>query len=350
MARGSTTRKERHSGDPKSSIKAPAKKAGGGGKYTMGKVGDEDGGTFIDRGDPNFVPEEKRIDPEDGSAYTYDQLAAFYKGKFSKQAIAEYWEYTCTPTKRAKAKAKAKVKAKDQSSFGPTVAESVKAQPKTKGKWVPKDSVKSPPKRLTPEDLEGNGPLAKEVAAVIPYFPYKKLDKFYDIQGLMKYPKLFDAVCTAMAKRYRKMGVTKIAAFEARGFLFATVSIKLGVPFVLLRKDGKLPNSMSSAPYTKEYEGVESICIQNGAIVEGDKVLLIDDLIATGGTLCAGIELVKALKAEVIECGCLIQLKELNGAEKCLKAGAKSVWGFITDDLLTTKAELPSDYKDDGKP
>jgi len=83
--------------------------------------------------------------------------------------------------------------------------------------------------------------------------------------------------------------------------------------------------------------------------VPGDKVILIDDLVATGGTLCAGIELVKACKAEVTECSCMVELKALNGRDRCLKAGAKDVWGFISEELLTLKAELPEDYIDDGK-
>merc|ERR1712179_897521 len=135
-----------------------------------------------------------------------------------------------------------------------------------------------------------NGPLAKEIAAVIPHFPYKKMEKFYDIQGLMSHPKLFNAVCAVMAKRYRKRGVTKLVAFEERGFLFSTVFIKLGVPFVLLRKDGKMPNAISSVPYAKAYPHVDNLCVQKGLIEEGDKVVLIDDIIATGGTFCAGIE------------------------------------------------------------
>lgn len=198
------------------------------------------------------------------------------------------------------------------------------------------------------EDLENDGPLAKEVAAVIPYFPYKKIDRFYDIQGLLKHPRLLDAVCVVMARRFGKLGVTKILGFEARGFLFTPVAIKAGVPFIMLRKAGKMPNTISSAPYTKEYEGLDKMCIQKGAVVPGDKVALIDDLVATGGTLCAGIELVKACGAEVVECSCMVELKALKGRDRCLKAGAKDVWGFISEDLLTTKAELPDDYVDDG--
>mmetsp|Transcript_56364 Transcript_56364/g.132153 ORF Transcript_56364/g.132153 Transcript_56364/m.132153 type:complete len:341 (-) Transcript_56364:88-1110(-) len=335
--------KEREQTDPKSSVKAPPKKAGGGGKYTMGKPGDELRGSAMDEWDPNYDPDEKRIDPEDGTAYTFPELKAFYKGKFKPKAIEEYWEYECKAMKSSKKKAgKAMV-------TGPTPAEltskSTKAAPKAKYKA----KAKPQGKRLTAEDMTSEGPLAKEIAAVIPYFPFKGIEKFYDIQGLLKFPKLFNAVCAVMAKRYRKQGVTKLVAFEARGFIFTPMAIKLGVPFIMLRKGGKMPNTMSSEEYTKEYAGSEVVCVQKGAIVKDDKVVLLDDLLATGGTMCAGIELMKACEAEVLECGCLIELKALGGREKCLAAGAKEVWGFISEELLTTKAELPEDYKDDGK-
>merc|ERR1712190_474129 len=104
---------------------------------------------------------------------------------------------------------------------------------------------------------------------------------------------------------------------------------------------------ISSAPYTKEYAGNDIMCVQKGAIEKGDKVILIDDLIATGGTLCAGIELMKACEAEGTECSCMIKLKALNGREKVLKAGAKDVWGFMSEDLLQAKPDLPADYVDD---
>jgi len=183
----------------------------------------------------------------------------------------------------------------------------------------------------------------------IPYFPYKKLERFYDVQGLLKHPKLFNAMCSVMAKRYKKLGATKIVGFEARGFLFTPVAIKLRIPFVMLRKAGKMPNTISSAPYTKEYEGLDVMCVQKGAVVKGDKVILIDDLVATGGTLCAGIELMKGCEAEVTECSCMVELKALNGRDRCIKAGAKAVWGFISEDILTQAAPLPDDYEDDGK-
>ncbi|CAE7589747.1 unnamed protein product [Symbiodinium natans] len=348
--------KERHSANPRSSVRQPEKKSGGGGKYTVGKAGDERWGAALMKADPNYDPEEKRIDPDDGCAYTWDELAEYYRGKYKMKMLEEYWDYECKPAKSRSRKAQATQAYKD-----PTPAESTKkvsgkgkaaetAKPKAKAKAKePKAKAKAEAKRLQPGDMESDGPLAKEIALHIPYFPFKKIERFYDIQGLLQHPKLLNAMCAVWAKRFRKMGVTKLCGFEARGFLFTPVSIKLGVPFVMLRKAGKLPNTISSGPYTKEYEGLDEICVQKGAIVKGDKVVLIDDLIATGGTLCAGIKLIDACEAEVVECSCMVELKALNGREKCLSAGAKAVWGFISEELLTTKAELPDNYVDDGK-
>lgn len=110
----------------------PPEKAGGGGKYTMGKPGDQSGGAFFDTKDPNFDPDERRIDPEDGVAYKFKELAEFYKGKFNKQTIAEYWEYECTAIQR-----KGKKKSEPETTVvvkGPSLAASVAAaKPKARG-------------------------------------------------------------------------------------------------------------------------------------------------------------------------------------------------------------------------
>lgn len=361
--------KERHSANPRSSVRRPEKKSGGGGKYTIGKAGDERWGAVLKREDPNYDPEEKRVDPEDGCAYTWDELAEFYRGKYKMKQLEEYWDYECKPAKTRSSQRKAQ---SAQAGKDPTPAESAKqgkkvaAKPKAKSKAKPKAEAK----RLQQGDMESDGPLAKEIALHIPYFPFKKIERFYDIQGLLQHPKLLNAMCAVWAKRFRKMGVTKICGFEARGFLFTPVSIKLGVPFVMLRKAGKLPNTISSGPYTKEYDGLDEMCVQKGAVVKGDKVVLIDDLIATGarprggriGTLEPSLPLrdgcrrrwrrtsfASSPQAEVVECSCMVELKALKGREKCLAAGAKSVWGYISEELLTTKAELPDNYVDDGR-
>jgi len=139
---GAGTR-DRRSNDPKSSVNAPEKKAGGGGKFTLGKAGDYSGGATVDYEDPNFDPDERRVDPDDGTAYKYEELAAFYKGKFTKQQVAEYWEYECTVVKR-----KAKARAAAAAPAGPTLAESAADAAKVKSKpekAAPKYKVKASP-------------------------------------------------------------------------------------------------------------------------------------------------------------------------------------------------------------
>ncbi|CAK0817216.1 unnamed protein product [Prorocentrum cordatum] len=323
---------ERRSRDPKSSVRAPPKKAGGGGKFTLGRPGDEGAA-----GDERAY-DERRTDPEDGEAYTFDELMDYYRGQYKKKALEEYWENECAPLR--KKKTKGKPAAKVEVGASPAIPEPT---PKSKAKF------KTQAKKLSAEDLETDGPLAREIAPVIPFFPFKQIERFYDIQGLLKHPKLLNAACALMAKRFRKLGATKVAAFEARGFLFTLVAIKMGVPFVMLRKSGKMPNTISSAPYTKEYAGVDSICIQKDIVAPGDKVVLLDDLVATGGTMCAGVELMKACEAEVVECACMVELRALKGRERLMKAGAKAVWAMMTEELLTTAAALPEGYVDDGE-
>ena len=190
--------------------------------------------------------------------------------------------------------------------------------------------------------------LRARLAAAIPYFPYKKLERFYDIQGLLANPLLFDAACEALAERYKHRGITKIAAFEARGFLFSPVALKMNVPFLMLRKSGKMPNTISSAPYTKEYDGCDVMCIQRDALEASDKVLLIDDLLATGGTLCSGIELVKSFGCQTIDCCTVVELTFLGGKDRSIAAGATDVWSILTEKDNFPAAKLPVDYVDDG--
>ena len=106
------------------------------------------------------------------------------------------------------------------------------------------------------------------------------------------------------------------AGFEARGLIFgAPLALALGVPFVPLRKPGKLPGETVSAEYITEYS-TDVIEMHTGAVQRGQHVLLVDDLIATGGTLGAGIDLVSKVEAHVMGCACIIELPELEGRKK----------------------------------
>jgi adenine phosphoribosyltransferase len=212
------------------------------------------------------------------------------------------------------------------------------------------------------EKYEQDGEIAKEIAAVVPYYPFKKIPRFYDIGGFLERPDIFQKVIDAYVQRYKGMDIDSIGGFDARGFVLGPpIALALNKPFFMLRKPGKMPNTVSSSSYSVEYGEREGMCISRGSVKKGDRVLLIDDLVATGGTLSSGIELVKNMGGTVVECACVVELKMFidppadSGlpSRKALfaKKGISdtSVWGLISEDILTLEAVLPTDYKDDGE-
>jgi len=115
---------------------------------------------------------------------------------------------------------------------------------------------------------------------------------------------------------FRGAGVTVVGGIESRGFIFgAPIALALGVPFVLFRKPGKLPYETVSATYELEY-GADSVEVHTDSFKRGDKVLLVDDLLATGGTMSACAELVERLGGEVVGCTFVIELSFLGGRDK----------------------------------
>ncbi len=121
----------------------------------------------------------------------------------------------------------------------------------------------------------------------------------------------------------------------------------------MLRKPGKMPNCLFSKPYQVEYGVREGLGIPKGAVKEGHKVLLIDDLVATGGTLSAGIECVKMCGGTVVECACIVELKFFREQRtkfyEALGIADVPIWGLISEEALELAATLDSDYKDDGE-
>uniref|UniRef100_A0A674J9W3 Adenine phosphoribosyltransferase n=1 Tax=Terrapene triunguis TaxID=2587831 RepID=A0A674J9W3_9SAUR len=141
---------------------------------------------------------------------------------------------------------------------------------------------------------------------------------FSDITPLLKDPIAFRTVIDILEHRVRTHypQIDFIAGLDSRGFLFGPVlAQRLGIGCVLIRKKGKLPGPTESVSYTLEY-GQAELEIQSDALEPGEKVVLVDDLLATGGTMCAACELMKKLKADVLECVVVIELKSLKGAEK----------------------------------
>ncbi len=132
---------------------------------------------------------------------------------------------------------------------------------------------------------------------------------------LLKDPAAFRRVIEAFAVRYRDTKIDAIAGCDARGFLFGgALAYELSVPFVIARKPGKLPGPTEVVGYELEY-GSDALEMELESIKEGERVLIIDDVIATGGTIAAAVELVGRLGGEVIEVACMLEIKGLGGRE-----------------------------------
>lgn len=165
--------------------------------------------------------------------------------------------------------------------------------------------------------------LIKESIAAIPDYP-KEGVLFRDITTLLNNPAAYQATIDLLVEHYKNSGVTKIVGTEARGFLFgAPVALRLGVGFVPVRKKGKLPREVLSMTYDLEY-GTDTLEIHKDSIQPEDKVLVIDDLLATGGTVEATVKMIKQLGASVIDAAFVICLPDLGGIERLAQQGIHS--------------------------
>ena len=161
----------------------------------------------------------------------------------------------------------------------------------------------------------------------IPNFPKQGI-MFRDITTLLGDKEGFSKVIDIFYNRYKDKGIEIIAGIEARGFILGGVlANKLGVGFVPIRKPGKLPHETVGEEYALEY-GTDKVEIHKDAIQSGQKVLLIDDLLATGGTCLASCNLIERLGGKIVECGFVIELPDLHGREKLGKWKVFSVVGF----------------------
>lgn len=207
-----------------------------------------------------------------------------------------------------------------------------------------------------------DGPEAKEIARYLPYFPFKGIPRFYDIGGFLYEPAVFQKIVDIFVERYRELEVDVVAGLDARGFILGPpIALALRKPFVMMRKAGKMPNTITSEDYKTEYGSRSGLTVQKDKIREGHRVLVIDDLVATGGTLSSAISLVKMLKGTVVECACVVELKMFIDppADSGLPSRTKlfndlghadvPVWGLISEDVLTNEAKLPDGYVDDGE-
>jgi len=167
----------------------------------------------------------------------------------------------------------------------------------------------------------------KSKIRTVPHWPKEGI-MFRDITTLLKDPQGFKETIDLLHKRYADKKIDIVIGIESRGFIFgAPLAYLLGCGFVPIRKPGKLPAACESEEYTLEY-GKDKIEIHKDAIKKGERVLIVDDLIATAGTASAARNLVKKLGGELVECAFIVELVDLKGRDKLKGENVYSVVEF----------------------
>jgi adenine phosphoribosyltransferase len=168
----------------------------------------------------------------------------------------------------------------------------------------------------------------KSSIRTVPDYPKKGI-MFRDITTLLGHPRAFRAAIDALVQPYSGVRIDKVAGIEARGFILGgAVAHQLSVGFVPVRKKGKLPHTVIGEDYDLEY-GTDRVEIHADAVNPGDNVVIVDDLIATGGTCFAAIKLLERAGAKIIGCAFVIDLPELGGADK-IRALGKDVTTLVS--------------------
>ncbi|KAF2580311.1 hypothetical protein F2Q68_00005659 [Brassica cretica] len=178
---------------------------------------------------------------------------------------------------------------------------------------------------------DGQDPRIPKIASsirVIPDFPKPGI-MFQDITTLLLDTEAFKDTIDIFVERYKGKGISVVAGVEARGFIFGPpIALAIGAKFVPMRKPKKLPGKVISEEYSLEY-GTDKIEMHVGAVEPGERAIIIDDLIATGGTLGAAIRLLERVGVKIVECACVIELPELKGREKL---GEAPLFILVTSD------------------
>lgn len=155
----------------------------------------------------------------------------------------------------------------------------------------------------------------KALIREVPDFPKPGI-LFYDITPLLKDPRSFRKILDDLTAKYRTANIAKVIGIESRGFIFGSpLAYHLDAGFVPVRKPGKLPADVYEVKYNLEY-GSNSLAIHRDAITVGERVLVVDDLLATGGTAAATVRLIRQLGGEIVEVVFLVELASLAGREK----------------------------------
>lgn len=167
----------------------------------------------------------------------------------------------------------------------------------------------------------------KHIIRDIPDFPKKGII-FKDITTLLQDAKSYQRMVDLLAHRYIGQRIDKVVGVEARGFIIGSVlAYKLGAGVVLVRKPGKLPSETFSKTYKLEY-GTDTLEIHKDAIKPGEKVLIADDLLATGGTMSAVVDMVNQLGGDIVECCFMSELSFLNGRKRLPEGKVYSLLQF----------------------
>jgi len=155
----------------------------------------------------------------------------------------------------------------------------------------------------------------KALIREVPDFP-KPGFLFYDITTLLKNAQAFRAIADELTARYEGRRIDKVVGIESRGFIMGgTLAARLGAGFVPVRKPGKLPADIFEVKYNLEY-GSSVLSIHRDAVTKGERVLIVDDLLATGGTAAATVDLIGQLGGEIAGLDFLVELKDLNGRDR----------------------------------
>jgi len=161
----------------------------------------------------------------------------------------------------------------------------------------------------------------------VPDFPKPGI-LFYDITTLLKEPICLRAIIDDLVQQYQGIGITKVVGMESRGFILGSpLAYHLNAGFVPVRKPGKLPADVFEVKYNLEY-GSNSLAIHRDAIQEGESVLIVDDLLATGGTAAATVHLIRQLGGKIAGVGFLVELLGLEGRKKLDGCAIHSLVGY----------------------
>jgi len=281
------------------------------------------------------MPAEKRIDPDDGVAYTWEELSAFYKGKFKKKALEEYWENTCKPVKDKSFRRRGRTQKKDDKAVGDKSSDKKSDQKAKKTRKVveidpgyflvdPGKQHPDPEKaKLGQKDPENPGDKdAQYIASRLPGFNFKDVPSFFDVGGICADPKALKLATDIFVERYYAMSPkpTSICGLDARGFIFGPlVAQRLRIPFFMMRKAGKLPGPVMECAYKTEYSD-EILVIPCASVKPGDRVVIFDDLIATGGTTIAAANLIIQCGGVVAEVAVITAIAFFKGWQKFISS------------------------------